>query len=71
MLAHDAAIKPGTFVKTYGGVLAMAVQLLQGQRDTRDAADLIDACLRVSPSDSRARNDVTPFRGPVAMRAGG
>jgi integrase len=54
-LEHGAAIKPGTWTKTYEPVLSMAVALLDGQRGPKGPADLFDACLRDWAPGSRTR----------------
>lgn len=54
-LEHGAAIKQATWAAKYEPVLLMAVQLLEGQRSPKNAADLLDACLRDWAPGSRTR----------------
>lgn len=52
---HGAAIKGGTWARSYQPVLSMAVALLDGSDVPMTPADLLDACLRDWPPGSRTR----------------
>lgn len=52
---HGNHIKESTWRHAYAPVVAMAVELLSGQRPPSNPADLLDACIRDWPPGSRMR----------------
>ena len=54
-ILHGNAIKPGTWAKNYEPVIAMAVDLLSGNKAPGRPDDLLDQCIRDWEPGSRAR----------------